>query len=403
MIAAHMTIPPLGYKVGILGGGQLAAMLAEAAIRLGLRPVVLAKGPLDPAARLVKDALFGSYEDLDLLKKFLGEVELVAFENEFIPSELLQQARHSKTHFMPELETLRRLQDKISQKRALQSINVPTAPMIVLDDRERVQAWLEKVDKDYQSRFVLKWSRTGYDGKGVYLAGSEEPLARRREPLGDFAKAAIERGSSVFAEPYVPFKRELALVACQSTSGEFASYPLVIIEQPKGVCRWVKGPAVALGTNPALEGEAQKQAKQIAQAFQLQGTFAVEFFELEDGSLWVNEISPRVHNSGHFTQDAATTSQFENHWRALLGLPLGEMSTHPAFAMLNVLGPQSAMQKHVWRLPPITARLHLHWYNKADLLPGRKLGHINGHVRDVQAFADLIAEMERCERGWIDG
>lgn len=398
-----MKLPPLGYKVGILGGGQLAAMLAEAAIRLGLRPVVLAKGPLDPAARIVKDTLYGSYEDLDLLRRFLGEVELVAFENEFIPSELLHKARHKSTVFMPELETLRRLQDKISQKKALQSIGVPTAPMIILQDDEGVKPWLERVDQEYEERFVLKWSRAGYDGKGVYIADERTALATRRDALDKFANASLERGSAVFAEPYVPFRRELALVACQSTSGEFAAYPLVIIEQPKGVCRWVKGPATALGVDPKLEAQAQSYGKKIAQAFQLQGTFAVEFFELMDGSLWVNEISPRVHNSGHFTQDAAVTSQFENHWRALLGLPLGEMSTHAAFAMLNVLGPPNAMQRDVWRLPPISARLHLHWYNKADLLPGRKLGHINGHVRDVEEFAELVKEMEHCEQRWIDG
>ncbi len=376
-------------------------MLAEAALRLGLRPVVLAKGPLDPAARLVRDAMYGSYEDIDLLRRFLGEVELVAFENEFIPSELLQQARHNKTYFMPELDTLRRLQDKIAQKRALQSIAVPTAEMITLDEGERIQPWLEKVDAAYNQRFVLKWARTGYDGKGVFIAGEPQPLSHRREQLDSFCKAAIERGSAVFAEPYVPFKRELAIVACQSTNGEFKTYPTVIIEQPRGVCRWVKGPATALGTSKTLEDEAIRYAKKIADDFKLQGTFAVEFFESEDGSLFVNEISPRVHNSGHFTQDAAVTSQFENHWRALLGLPLGEMNTHAAFAMLNVLGPQNT--KPVWRLPPITSRLHLHWYGKADLLPGRKLGHINGHVRSVQEFADLIEEMERCERGWIDG
>ena len=396
-------IPPLGYKVGILGGGQLAAMLAEAALRLGLRPVVLAKGPLDPAARLVKDALYGSYEDLDLLKRFLGEVELVAFENEFIPSELLHKARHAKTYFMPELETLRRLQDKISQKRALQSINVPTAPMLVLPEGGRVRPWLDEVDREYGSRFVLKWSRTGYDGKGVFLANDPVPLSSRRELLDKFCQASLERGGTVFAEPYVPFVRELALVACQSTNGEFKAYPLVVIEQPGGVCRWVKGPASALGVDPKLEREAFAYAKKISDGFQLQGTFAVELFELKDGGLWVNEISPRVHNSGHFTQDAAVTSQFENHWRALLGLPLGEMSTHPAFAMLNVLGPANAAQKHGWKLPPITARLHLHWYGKADLLPGRKLGHINGHVRKIEEFAELIEEMERCEQGWIDG
>ncbi len=392
-------LPPLGEKVGILGGGQLAAMLAEAALRLGLHPVILAKGPNDPAARLCHDVMCGSYTDEALLAKFLAEVELVVFENEFIPSELLQAQRHARTRFMPELETLRRLQDKVSQKRALQSISVPTAPMDVYDGGD-LEAWLGKVDAAHKSRFVLKWSRTGYDGKGVFIAGDAQPLERRRAELLVFCQEALARGGGVFAEPYVPFVRELAIVACQSTTGELATYPLVVIEQPRGICRWVKGPATALGASAKLESDAVACAKTIAQSFNLQGTFAIELFELQGGGLWVNEISPRVHNSGHFTQDAAVTSQFENHWRALLGLPLGDVSTAPAFAMLNLLGPER--KKERWLLPPITSRLHLHWYGKADLVPGRKLGHINGHVQDKADFARLIVEMERCEQRWIE-
>lgn len=380
--------PPLNFKVGILGGGQLASMLCESAIRLGLRPVVLAKGPLDPALRLSRDTMIGDYNDPQVLSRFLREVSLVAFENEFVPSELLSASKNRDVKFVPGLQTLAKLQDKTSQKRALIQAQIPTAPMLV--HTGDVRAWLDEVNAKFPQGAVLKWARTGYDGKGVSLENDDRVA---------FCETALQRGSVVFAEPKVPFKRELAMVACRSTTGAFATYPLVIIEQPKGICRWVKGPATALGVDAALETKATEFARRIAETFELYGTFAIELFELQTGELWVNEISPRVHNSGHFTQDAAVTSQFENHWRALLGLPLGDVSTQAAFAMLNLLGPDET--KKEWHLPPITARLHLHWYGKADLLPGRKLGHINGHVRDVAEFSALIAEIEACEKNWI--
>ena len=210
-----------------------------------------------------------------------------------------------------------------------------------------------RVDADLGSRFVVKWARTGYDGKGVFIADAPQPLSTRLDDSTRFCKATTDRGGTVFAEPYVPFRRELALVACRGLDGAFSTYPLVIIEQPKGICRWVKGPATALGVDARLEREAVAYAQRVAQTFDLRGTFAIELFELETGELWVKiETSPRVHNSGHFSQDAAVTSQFENHWRALLGLPLGDVGTQSAFAMLNLLGPDNMGTKRIWRLPP---------------------------------------------------
>ena len=165
-------------------------------------------------------------------------------------------------------------------------------------------------------------------------------LATQLPQIMEFCGHAIDRGLSLFAESLVPFKQELAIIGCRSITGEFMSYPLVLSEQRNGICWDVTGPATALGVDPSLAAQAAVFARAVAEAAQIVGCFALEFFETADGKLWVNEMAPRVHNSGHYTQDACATSQFENHWRAVLGLPLGAADARPAFVMGNLLGPE---------------------------------------------------------------
>jgi 5-(carboxyamino)imidazole ribonucleotide synthase len=392
--------PPPGTAVGLLGGGQLARMLAQAALDLGLRPVVFAQRPDDPAAQVCRDVIEGDVGEGAALRSFLESVSLVAFENEFVPSETLERAAEGlPLRFGPGLGVLGRLRDKLGQKAALAELGVPSAPFVVYEPGDPLDAWVEHARGAFAGPgCVLKWSSYGYDGKGTLALDGTGPLPAG---LRAFCDEAFARGARLFAEERVPFRREVALCAAHSIAGEFAAYPLVVTRQEHGICVEVRGPASALGLDPALEARAVDYARRLAAGLGLVGTFAIEAFELASGDLWVNEIAPRVHNSAHYTLDAAETSQFENHWRALLGLPLGSTQSAPGFAMRNLLGPEGVRAAaRGLPLPPLGPNAHLHWYGKAELRPGRKLGHLNGVAASATAIDALAAALEAACGRW---
>jgi 5-(carboxyamino)imidazole ribonucleotide synthase len=246
---------------------------------------------------------------------------------------------------------------------------------------------------------VVKWSKFGYDGRGVSLVTDETSLRTAKASC----KVAQARGIQLYAEAKVSFVRELAIIGCHSTNGDFANYPLVISEQEHGVCRRVKGPATSLGVNARFETLAVQYAEKLAKALPLYGAFGVELFETSEGDLWVNEIAPRVHNTGHYTQDACTSDQFENHLRALTGQMLGSTNTRPFFAMLNLLGPQGLQGRFeggLKALPAPSPEIALHWYSKDELFPGRKLGHLNCVAENREQLTSRIALMDNYEAQW---
>lgn len=386
--------------VAVLGGGQLSQMLAEAALALGLKPVVLMSSLRDPAARVSGvEAVLGDPADPAALRSVLSRVRAAAFENEFLDAGALEEAaRGLSFRFTPGLTAFRRVQDKLEQKRIFRELSIPSARHEVFAGGN-AQAWLSGLASRFPGGFVLKWSRQGYDGKGIRVV---QEVTRAEEAL-DFVEAAGGVGARVYAEERVPFRRELALVACRSTTGSFATYPLVVSDQTAGaVCHVVRGPAALFGVAPALENEARRHAETLAEALPLEGTFTLEFFETPNGRLLVNEVAPRVHNSGHYTQDAASCSQFENHWRAVLGLPLGSVRTAPAFAMLNLLGPDGVDRKDPPAPPPPQGGAVLHWYGKDRIRPGRKMGHLNVRAQDAFELEGKLATMRAYERRWIE-
>jgi 5-(carboxyamino)imidazole ribonucleotide synthase len=245
---------------------------------------------------------------------------------------------------------------------------------------------------------VFKWARLGYDGKGVFLV---QPGDTRSGALESFFREAANRGVPIFCEERVEFKRELAMVAALSTQGEFKHWPLVVSDQSGGICRKVLGPATALGISQAAETYAREACEKLARAVGLVGVFAVEFFETATGELSVNEIAPRVHNTGHYTQDASRTSQFENHWRAVLGLPLGETTTSAGFVMINLIGPPGParlVSRETIAKPG--AEGVLHWYKKKEIRTGRKMGHLNGRVEQVSELPALVKALEQQRLKW---
>lgn len=390
--------PAPAFRVGILGGGQLARMLVEDALPLGLEPVVFTEDPLAPAARICPWVHLGAIEDAASLSAFLGSVRVVAFENEFIDTARLKQAAVGlDLRFEPVLDTLHLLQDKLSQKKVLERLGIPNAPWRLIRRDEPLPAQIAAIRTEFNHSCVFKWSRMGYDGKGVLLTSAETDT----ETVQRFCDHGFSRPAEVYVEKKIRYRRELAIMAVRSIHGDFDAWPLVISEQEAGICRRVWGPAIQYGVDPKLEACARNYAQWLADDLGMTGVFALEMFETDEGDLLVNEIAPRVHNSGHYTQDCAATSQFANHWRAILGMPLGPVSTPPAFAMLNLLGPEGVRLQHAPSpLPQPAADIQLHWYEKAGIRPHRKLGHVNRAGSSTAEIDSILESLEAYERAW---
>lgn len=390
---------PIGLPVGILGGGQLSRMLAEAAARMGLDPRVYTHQADAPAARLGAKIAVGGMKDVETLRQFLSTVSRCVFESEFVSSDMLKVASMGvDVAFFPSLSTMSEFQDKIRQKQCCDALGVPTAPFRVMPETEAPESWATAMIDAFGGECVIKWGRMGYDGKGVFVAGESNAAE-----AAAFCRNARQQKIPLYAEKKVAFRRELAVIGCLSITGEFKAYPLVVSEQENGVCSRVYGPATALGTSRRLEEAAHAAARRIAEAYTLTGCFGIEFFETAAGELLVNEIAPRVHNSGHYTQDGAATSQFENHWRAVLGLPLGDVRPAPGFAMQNLLGPDGvSLRRDQAALPALPASGHLHWYDKSDIVARRKVGHINGTVDSPDDLPRLLEDLDRSRRDWHD-
>jgi 5-(carboxyamino)imidazole ribonucleotide synthase len=349
----------------------------------------------------------GSLNNAADLGRYLANLDLVIFENEFVRTDVLAEAAGERGAglFCPSLTTLEGVRDKTRQKETLQELKIPTAPFVRYSGGD-IRAWLRDATAAWKNEGMIKWGEHGYDGKGVlpYRGNPEDAQVMK------FCAGARQRGVSLYVEAKVAFRRELALVACYSVTGEFRAYPLVLSEQAKGVCVWVMGPATALSEPGSLPPVAEAQAKKaeeyaekIARARKLYGCFAIEFFETPGGELWVNELAPRVHNTGHYTQDAAATSQFENHWRAVLGLPLGSTETAPGFVMRNLLGPPGVNRsRDRMILPTPAAKTFLHWYDKKEIRPGRKIGHLNGRADSANEIAALRATLEKSHDTWVN-
>lgn len=390
----------MATRVGILGGGQLSRMLVESADRMGLRPIVFAANASEPAAQVCPGAFFGSSGNEASLRSFFNQCDQVIFENEFLEIPVLRQASAGlRIRFTPSLEVMEKFQDKLIQKEILVLHKIPTADFEVWNSsQESSGEWLNRVRQKWRDQFVLKWSRGGYDGKGTWIAPGDEASALH------FIEEGTKKSARIYAEEKIPFVRELALVSFAGrATGEFQSLPLVISQQEKGICRWVQGPATALGVSLDTENQARQIAQNLVMALGLEGAFAIEWFETADGKLWVNEIAPRVHNSGHFSMTACLASQFENHWRSVLGLPMGEARSFPFFAMWNLLGPASGMTTPLRNVSPpeASAGIQLHWYGKSEMRSGRKMGHLNTVAFSRSELESVVHRMKEQELKWL--
>ncbi len=366
----------MALRVGVVGGGQLARMMIAPAVELGIELRVLAE-EAGMSASLAATAV-GDYRDTETVLAFARDVDVVTFDHEHVPQDVLTALVDAGIAVHPGPETLAVAQDKLVMRARMTELGMPQPDWAAVTGAEELQAFLDA----HGGRAVVKTPRGGYDGKGVRVVGAATEADDWFAALAEDA-----RGGALLVEELVDFSRELAQQVARRPSGEIAVYPVVETVQRDGVCAEVLAPAPH-GTE-RLPSVAAEIGVAIAEGLNVTGMLAVELFETTDERLLVNELAMRPHNSGHWTQDGAVTSQFEQHLRAVLDLPLGSTDpTAPWSVMINVLGgPAEA---------PLDARFaaamadqpeaKVHTYGKAPR-PGRKVGHVNVSGDDLDDVA----------------
>ncbi len=363
----------------MVGGGQLARMTAAAAVGLGVTFRVLAEAESESAALVTRAVTVGSHRSLPDLAAFAAGCDVITFDHEHVPGPLLEGLEAAGVLVRPGSHALRYTQDKLAMRERLSALGVPCPRFAPVASAADVVAFTEARPRwEPPWPVVLKAVSGGYDGKGVWVCGS---LAEAEEVLA--------HGIPLLAEQFVPFTRELAALVARSPSGQGAAYPVVQTVQVDGICREVIAPAPGLPADTAVRAEAL--ALRIAAELGVYGLLAVELFELPGGGLMVNELAMRPHNSGHWTIEGARTSQFEQHLRAVLDLPLGSCQP-PAGSftvMANLLGGTDPdvfdRYIHVMAADPA---VKVHFYGK-EVRPGRKIGH----VTIVAGPGDDVAEV----------
>ena len=353
--------------IGVLGAGQLARMLALAGIPLGFKFLYVDPSHSSPAS-LLGEQIVAPFEDATALQKLADSSDLITYEFENIPVSVVRKLAHTRSVFPPPI-ALESSQDRLLEKQFFNQHGIETAPFYPVDD----QPSLEQAIAVLKLPLILKTRRFGYDGKGQFLVKSLEDAITAFNQLGQ---------KGIIAEGFVKFDRELSCIAVRGIDGATFFYPLVENFHHEGILRLSLAPAQVHATDLNLQASAQ--VGRILQALDYVGILAVEFFEKE-GKLIANEMAPRVHNSGHWTIEGAETSQFENHIRAVAGLPLGDPKPRGFSAMINIIGSMPDATK-VLQIPGA----HLHDYGK-EPRAGRKLGHLT--IR-----ADSLEELNRTLR-----
>ena len=345
-------VPP-GGTIGIIGGGQLGRMLALAAARLGLKTAIYNDAADAPAFQVTQTSVTAPYEDLDALARFADACDVVTFEFENLPAHAIA---HLGEHVLvrPGAHALAVTQDRLSEKAFVEKLGLKTAPFFEVSSVAQAGEAFDKL----AGRGILKTRRFGYDGKGQAKVSSCEEAVKAFESF---------KGAPAILEGFVDFSCEASVVAARGADGAFAAYDPPENEHENHILRRSTVPS-RLGANQVEE--AKRIAKTIADALDYVGVLAVELFVGHDGALLVNEIAPRVHNTGHWTIEACQCSQFEQHIRAVAGWPLGDSSRHADAVMENIIGAEA----DAWEALAKSGALHL--YGKTEAHTGRKMGHV---------------------------
>ena len=372
----------MSIKLGIIGGGQLAWMMADAARKLGVELIVQTPSQNDPAVSIAQDSIFAPVDDAAATEILATKCDIITFENEFVNIGALSLLEKQGVCFRPQLAALAPLLDKYEQRCYLRDLGLPVPQFLALSAEKKLESQIENLGFPV----VLKARRHGYDGQGTFI-------------ISDFAtlsKTVNQNYPQFLVEEFVPFTKELAIIAARSVNGEIVIYPAVETIQKEQVCRWVIAPAII---TKEQSSEIAAIAHKLLNSLQYVGVFGIELFLTADGNILINEIAPRTHNSGHFSLDACETSQFEQHLRAVCGLPLTNAALHCSNAvMVNLLGYESSHCDYQKQRQQLTAIPHatVHWYGKTESRPGRKLGHITVLLEadNDKEVKDIIHEIE---------
>ncbi|MGE2816917.1 5-(carboxyamino)imidazole ribonucleotide synthase [Mycobacterium heidelbergense] len=369
MMAVPSSRPPrTAPVVAMVGGGQLARMTHQAAIALGQTLRVLATAPDESAAQVSADVVIGSHTDLEDLRRVAAGADVLTFDHEHVPTELLDKLVAEGVNVAPPPQALVHAQDKLVMRRRMEALGAPVPRYAEIRSVDELDNFARRI----AGPVVVKAVRGGYDGRGVRMA--RDP-SHAREIAASFLASRVP----VMAEEQVNLRRELSALVARSPFGQGAAWPVVETVQRDGICVQVIAPAPELPED--LASAAQELALRLAADLGVVGVLAVELFETVDGALLVNELAMRPHNSGHWTMDGARTSQFEQHLRAVLDYPLGDTDAiAPVTVMANVLGaaqpPAMAADERLHHLFARMPDARVHLYGKAER-PGRKVGHIN--------------------------
>ncbi|GEL78034.1 5-(carboxyamino)imidazole ribonucleotide synthase [Tenuibacillus multivorans] len=363
-----------GQTIGIIGGGQLGRMMAMAARQMGYQIAVLDPTPNSPTGQVADVEITAAYDDFEAAKRLLDESDVITYEFESIDvsvcNYLVEQG------YVPQgSELIRISQDRAFEKKAIEKSGARVVAYELIDDIED----LKRATSSVGFPCVLKTRRGGYDGKGQMILNASSDLFDATELL--------ERGPSIL-EQFLSFEKELSVIVNRSVTGEMTTFPVAENIHMDHILLQSIVPARIV---PLIAEKAKEVAKQLAESINMVGTLGVEMFLSEDGEIYINEVAPRPHNSGHYTLDACVTSQFEQHIRAITGMTLGEPKQHQAVVMMNVLG------EHITdvldRIPSLTnAKLHL--YGKAQVKPKRKMGHVNFMGEQTKGILQQIKDLE---------
>ena len=366
-------------KVGVLGGGQLGRMLGLAGVPMGLEFVFFDANP-NACSQEVGTLVTGDLTNESALQQFLESVDVVTYEFENVPLNLAETIAKYKPLF-PSVDALKYSQHRLKEKNLLQDLEIPTTAFCSVTDGQSLQFAANKLGYP----FILKTVTDGYDGKGQYRVTSSEQLHPLKNSLFEHSGSAESTPRQYIAEAWVDFEYEVSIIAVRDQLGHCEFYPISRNTHEDGILR------VSIAPTPefpeSLTEQLQSYARKLMNAIQYVGVISIEFFLTESG-LIANEFAPRVHNSGHWTMNGSTTSQFENHLRAICGWPLGSTEARKPTAMINLIG-TSINPNHCLDI----ADSHLHWYGKA-IKPERKVGHINLLADNYEDLLDKIDQVQ---------
>ncbi|WP_103108342.1 5-(carboxyamino)imidazole ribonucleotide synthase [Brevibacillus reuszeri] len=366
-----------GSTIGILGGGQLGRMIALAGRAMGYRFVTMDPTEDAPCAQTADRQIVASYDDVKAAMQLASLSDVISYEFENVDAQVAE-VLESQAYVPQGSRLLRITQNRIREKTAIREIGIPVAPFCVVNSLEDLQAAVRELGLPA----VMKTATGGYDGKGQWVLRSEAELTEAYETL---AKA----GTELIVEQFIPFQLELSVIAARNPAGELAVFPTAENIHKENILHLSIVPA---RVSDEVKKRAEEIARTIVEKLDVVGLIAVELFLTADNQLYVNELAPRPHNSGHYTMDACVTSQFEQHVRAVCNLPLGSTELLSPVVMVNILGEHlQPVIDRIDKLPP-TAKLHL--YGKAESKEKRKMGHINVLAPTVEEALARIEELE---------